>query len=265
MTAPSTFPDGVDPRIDLYIDGLLTGEDLTAFERELRESAGLRAELKAQERVDADLREMFEYDAMRAGDPLASSPVVVGRIEPAPDGSVTVVRPERPQSRGRFRWYAVAAVLLLGVGIWATYINLTTPTFEKFLSPAEVYAMVDQPEFVCKDDREFAAAIEKRLGQPLVLAAAPGIHAIGWAYGDDYHGKIVGSKTMVLINKVHDQKVLVFMDRLRDDRTLELPPGMGSDLNIFRREVGKLVLYEVTPLDKPEVIDRLNPPAQGQR
>jgi hypothetical protein len=25
------------------------------------------------------------------------------------------------------------------------------------------------------------------------------------------------------------------------------------------------VLYEVTPLDKPEVIDRLNPPAQGQR
>ena len=83
--------------------------------------------------------------------------------------------------------------------------------------------------------------------------------------GNGYHGKIVGSKTMVLINKVHDQKVLVFMDRLRDDRTLELPPGVGSDLNIFRREVGKLVLYEVTPLDKPEVIDRLNPPAQAPR
>lgn len=253
-----------DPRVDLYIDGLLEGEELAAFERELGESAVLRGQIESQELIDSGLRKLFAYDPSRAvlpasilgeaGDSARNG--VIGRI----DGSTATrgaARASAPWSR--LRIYAMAAaVLLAAAGIWATYVHLTTPSFEKLLSPAEVYAMVDKPEFICKDDREFADAVNKRLGQPLVLAMSPGVSALGWAYGDDYNGKIVGPKTMVLINKVDDQKVLVFMDRRREDRKLEVPAGSG--LKLFRKEIGALVVYEVTPLDRARVIEQLKTP-----
>lgn len=256
-TPTNVHDAGEDPRLDLYLDGLLEGDDLAAFERDLAASPALRRQLEAQQRIDAELRRLFAYDPARAASPQPEPTAIAGRI----DGTtVSTKRPAAPSPTiRRLRLYAIAAVLLLALaGSWAAYVHLTTPTFDKVLSPAEVYAMVDQPEFVCETDAEFAAAIDDRLGQPLVLAAAPGIEAIGWAYGDDYNGRIVGRKTMVLINKVRGQKVLVFMDRRRDDRALDTPPSSG--LNLFRREVGDLVLYEVTPLDQPEVIPRLNIP-----
>jgi anti-sigma factor RsiW len=259
MNAPS---GGVDPRVDLYIDGLLSGDELAAFERELAGSESLRRQLESQDRIDTGLKALYAYDPTRVE--MLVAPSVIGRVDSrsaaptAPPASAT-----KAGSLARLRWYGLAAaVCLAAAGIWATYVNLTTPSFEKFLGPAEVYAMVDKPEFVCKNDQEFADAVEKRLGQPLVLAAAPGIEALGWAYGDDYNGKIVGAKTMVLINRVGDQKVLVFMDRKRDDRTIAVPAGSG--LNLHRREIGSLVVYEVTPLPKAEVIDHLYDPRTGK-
>jgi len=250
-----------DPRIDLYVDGLLDGEQLAVFERELGESAVLREALEAQERIDGELRKMFVYDARRAGEPMGrAAPVegnrdVIGRIDQ------TTSQRASAGSGGRLRWYGLAAaVVLCGAAVLSVYVQRRYE-IERTLSPGAVYAMVQGPEFVCKDDAEFAEAVRKRLGQPLILAATPGVAALGWAYGDDYNGKIVGDKTMVLINTVDGEKVLVFMDRLRDDRKLDAAP-LPDGLKLFRREVGSLVLYEVTPLARPRVIESLVVPGE---
>lgn len=279
----SAAPAPADPRIDLYLDGLLTGDELSAFERDLAASPELRAQIEAQSRIDAGIRELFAYDPSRAVLPesvapgasqAGRNPAPVARIGPETTPELVAHPPAGPRLHSgrdgravgatmhrRLRVYAVAAVVLLSLAAsWVAYINITTPRFDNLLSPDAVYAMVEKPEFVCRDDAEFAAAIDKRLGQPLVLAASPGVTALGWAYGDDYSGKIVGPRTMVLINRVDEVKVLVFMDRLRDDRPLSVRADGG--LNLFRREAGALVLYELTPLEKPRVIEHLVPPGQ---
>lgn len=76
---------------------------------------------------------------------------------------------------------------------------------------------------------------------------------LGWAYGNDYNGRMIGPDTMVLMTRVDgSENVVVLMDRASADRRLKLPPG--SNLSLFRREVGPIVLYEITPLKSERVI-----------
>lgn len=249
MTPPS--PTGAaDPRIDLYLDGLLSTDELASFERDLAESPALQTALRTQREIDSNLREMYAFDTSRTVTP--ESPAVIGRADE------TSQRAGERSRTGRMRLYAAAAVLVIAAGALSIYLQNAFTT-SRTIGPAMVYSMVDQPEFVCKDDTEFAAAIKKQLGQPLILAAAPGIESLGWAYGDDYSGEIVGKKTMVLINRVRGEKVLVFMDKLSADRPLAMDPTSG--LKLYRQQIGSLVVYEVSPLDQPEVITRLKIPA----
>jgi hypothetical protein len=46
----------------------------------------------------------------------------------------------------------------------------------------------------------------------------------------------------------------VLMDRKSDDRKLKLPEA--SNLHLFRREVGPLVLYEISPLNEQRVLPK---------
>lgn len=249
----SDHPRPADSRIDLFIDGLLEGEDLASFQRELERSPRLREQVEAQQRIDAGLRGLFAYDASRAAVP--GPPAVIAGIDKAGVRSSRRAWPRRALA-------LAAGLALVAAGAWSVYVNLTVPRVENLLNPSTVYAMIDKPEFVCTTDAEFAAAVRGRLGQPLVLASAPGVTPLGWAYSDAYNGRIVGRRTLVLICTVDDRKVLVFMDRLKDDRPIELPPQSG--LNLYRRTIGPLVVYEVTPLPGPRVIDHLREPRDGR-
>src|SRR5690606_11168224 len=54
-------PDPAAPdRLAAYPDGLLTGEDLRAFERELANDPALRAEVDTQRSIDTSLNRLFE-------------------------------------------------------------------------------------------------------------------------------------------------------------------------------------------------------------
>jgi hypothetical protein len=58
---------------------------------------------------------------------------------------------------------------------------------------------------------------------------------------------------------INGQKVIVFIDRASADTT---PQKLGNPaLNLFRREVGTLVLYELTPLDRSYVLDLFYDPS----
>ena len=106
-----------------------------------------------------------------------------------------------------------------------------------------------KPNWVCKNDREFKAAFQRRLGQALLLPPPP--PGVAWA-GLDYSNSIT-PQTMFLLTWVRGKEVIVFADRNEFDKGQSLPPESG--LHLFRRQVGKLVLYECTPYDQPSVLE----------
>ncbi|MGD9688625.1 MAG: anti-sigma factor [Phycisphaerales bacterium] len=256
---PPTPPDASRPGegpwawLDLYLDGALDDERRAEFESAMARDAALRDAVTLQRSLDLELRSAFTLDP--------SSLTIAGVA--APDRHVAEHAGETsgpaPLARiGPWRsWIlGIAAVIALcAAGLWSY--TMTRGDGPRYIEPAELYARLKfngfKPEFVCTTDEEFNAAVTRRLGSGLLVAHAPDIELLGWAYGNDYLGQIVGPKTLVLMCKL-DQKehVIVLMDQASSDRTLTLPPDSG--LNIFRRRVGPLVLYEVTPLDEQRVL-----------
>ena len=94
-----------------------------------------------------------------------------------------------------------------------------------------------------------------RLGVPLTpsLPADSGIALTGWGYGNNW-GTPLGDATMILLATRVDTKVVVFIDRRKNDRTLREP---GGGKHLFRKETGDLVLYEISPLNEPIVLPAL--------
>ncbi len=56
--------------------------------------------------------------------------------------------------------------------------------------------------------------------------------------------------------RVNNSPVMVFVDRLEADVHPELPE-VCAGLRLYRKELGSLVAYELSPFDKPQVIDQL--------
>ncbi len=239
---------GTNPRVDQYVDGLLQAGAREQFERDAAADPALADELAMQQWIDQELRGMYAYEPAQAA--------------PAPIPLVQV--------RSRFwKAAAIAATLLIAVaGIWLVVVQQTKPAPVHnfgFIPPDQVYAKLEadwKPEEVCTEDDKFQAAVEKRLGSPLLLASTPNVTALGWTYTGRFRGTIIGDRTMILLTNVGDAKVMVLMDRASSDRKLE--PDPTGRLSAFRRKVGDLVLYEVTPLKAPTVIDHLYDPRQGK-
>ena len=80
------------------------------------------------------------------------------------------------------------------------------------------------------------------------MGQAPvGVNAVGLSYCNS-----ITPRTLILLAKVKDRPVLVFVDRLDKDEGQSLPPG--SALKLFSRTVDELVLYELTPLAEPHLL-----------
>jgi len=62
--------------------------------------------------------------------------------------------------------------------------------------------------------------------------------------------------TTTMLARVNGLPVMVFVDRANADTHPTLPSG-ESKLHLFRKELGPLVLYELTPLDQPKLSDYL--------
>ncbi len=261
----SAAPDMTD-RVARYVDGLLSGAERADFERALETDGDLRRELEVQERLDQSLRRVMPYtpreirfDLDAAAEAAPAPPDL--RLVPA-DSPVEKTR-ERASPMSvpwrRLRWYAAAAAVLL---VAAVSVNILTRERVPVVPPEQVYARLVEggfkPEFVCTTDEEFAKAVRERLGQALVARAADNLALIGWAYNRQYEGRLISFQTLVLMVRVDEVPVLVLMDRAREDRSVSVPKESG--LRVFRRRIGDLVCYEVTPREKPGVLDLLYDP-----
>jgi hypothetical protein len=91
-----------------------------------------------------------------------------------------------------------------------------------------------------------------RQGQGLLLAAMPeGTKMDGLTYCGG-----LSRYTTTMLAHVGQSPVMVFVDRADAD-THPPQPSASSKLNLFKKQLGPLVMYELTPLDHAAVMDYL--------
>lgn len=240
-----------DDGLEAYLDDLLGPTERSAFERRLERDAELRAQVDAQARVNAALRRRFHA-------PSAAS--MLAGIERAGGRPVTAApRAFRPVPTLAAA-AALAVVVLGGWQVWQVFHERGSDAATRpWRSMETVYRDEIREGFQvgweCKNDEEFAFTFNYKLGQPLLLTGLPaGVQSLGLDYTNT-----ITRNTVYLLAKVNGREVLVFADRADADKGHALPPD--SRLKLFRRQVGELVLYELTPLEKPAVIEHFQVPA----
>lgn len=249
-----------DGRIDGYLDGQMSGEEREAFEREFESDARLREMVERQGAIDSSLSRLFappQADRVVAGVKAArerSGAVQVGLRE----GGVRRARPRLVR-----RGLAAAVIAMVGVGGWLVWQawfaseeirfgplpwrSLTTVYYDSIKDGFE-------PEWVCETDEEFEHTFSYKLRERLHLYDVPEeIQAVGLSYCNS-----ITVDTVYLLARVRGKEVIVFVDRAESDGGQTLGPE--SELNLFRDRVGDLVLYELTPLDEPYVMEYLDIP-----
>lgn len=231
----SNTPLPIDPEtFEAFLDGRLTGAEAASVEAAIRSDPVLAAEADAQRRINESLRRHF-------------APVAVECPAPAP----IPISFARPVAR-RLSWFALAAAVVLSVSGAAWYAFGRVDT-----GPEALYhrlaAANFKPDWKCSTDQEFVDFQRYRLGEAFLVHADAAVALIGWSYSRD----TLSPQAEALMATVDGEHSVVLVDRLMHDKPLKARPGSG--LNLFRREMGTLVLYEITPLAKPRLLDLAYP------
>ncbi len=234
-------------RLEAYLDDQLQGQEREVMLRAIETSADLQSEIELQKLIDKSLRKSFA----------PSSPVqTLSKLRQTADVHPTKTR--KPRRKATLILAATAASLVWGMLVWKFFANQQPqPDYNPVKPLASIYetcvAEGFRPTWICKDDQEFASTFQKRQGQGLLLAALPtGSKMEGLTYCGG-----ISAYTTTMLARVNGSPVMVFVDRADADIHPALPCG-SSELHLFRKELGSLVLYELTPLDKPKVMDYLH-------
>ncbi len=235
--------------LDAYVDGRLDDDEVAAFERQLVSQPDLRTEVERQQQINETLRRIVRPPSRE-------------HLQAIADNEVRTVAPRGRRPWTPLRRFGIAAAVAAGVfggwQIWRVVPTSPADTYQRqpWRSFATVYhdwvAEGFEPAWVCADDREFAESFRSVLGHGLVLAELPpDTEALGLSYCHS-----LTPQTTCLLAEVEGHKVVVFVDRLERDTA---QPGPGTEgLNLFRRELGGLVLYEMTPLEEPALLGWFN-------
>ncbi|HVP72274.1 MAG TPA: hypothetical protein VMS30_00955 [Phycisphaerales bacterium] len=274
--------DNVKERLLMqYLDGTLAGEELLAFKRQLQRDEQLQAHLRAIRHIDTSIRRSFH-----GGTGLTAASILAMAGNAAPDSVAAAmprsapalvpapaIKPLTVASRGTsmrlYRRLAIAAALLLAAfGAWALWQKFQPGPQPETIArqpTATIRTAADyynaelssgfEPEWVCKDDAEFAATFRDRLGQALKLN--PSSDASTHMLGLDYT-KVLSPLTVSMLAESGGAKIVVLIDRRERDNADAIRTGCGS-LQVFRREIGPLVLYELSPLEQAHIIDLFEP------
>lgn len=242
-----------DATLDDYLDGLLDEEAAGRFEERINADPDLQAEVGRQTAVNDALQRMCTPS------PGVEKRVVEG-IRKAAAATPVPTATTRAVPFYRRRW-AIAALLALGVvGAWRLVGLIEQRRVDRDEYRPKAWTSVVtyyrdavesdmKPEWVCETDKEFAETFRYRFRQPLLLASGSDtVAALGLGYAN-----CLTRRTVTLLARVQGKPVVVFVDKLKKDTHPKLPPNSG--LHIHRKELGMLVLYEVSPLPEPHVLD----------
>lgn len=224
---------------------MLDDASVAEFERSLASDPDLRATLELHRRIERATHALYSINT--TGDIVLASPP----------------RPPRPLARRlTLSLVAIAAAVLLAAGVFAWVRSHPSHV------PVDQYytGLVSRgwhPQWVCQSDDYFVSAVRRKLGASLLIPAdSPGVALVGWNDAGQAAGLPLGETTIALLADAGPDHVLVLMDRAANDRPLSLPAS--SPLHLFRREVGPLVLYEITPRAEMSVIQFARKPASSR-
>lgn len=261
-------------RLMLYLDGMLDGDELASFERELEADPTLRAQVEQDRQIMARLGTLLgPSDAGLAA--LSVPDDVPDQVSPTRD--VVTLSPSgqrraseaqtsgntQPLSITRFRMstrviMGIAAALLVStlaaVWWWNTTTRVVLPPIA-YLQPADIWQreLDDRfiPDWVCEDDEQMLAFTEGRFAEGLLFARVENIEFMGWSYATN----LLSGNSASMLATVDGERVLVLVDKIDRDRPLDPPSDRFPELKMFRQEVGSFVLYELTPRDEPAILD----------
>lgn len=268
-------PDQFDPQLEAYLDGLLQGEELAAFEARVAREPALRQAVEQQRRIDAALRASHHPQVER----LAQLAQPRERLHQstkrqrvnAATGTHSLADASGSDKLGGANpalfWFkrvaaavVIAVLLTWGLSSWLDRPGRgyqPPPRRDMITVYRDSIASGFNPQWQCETEAEFASTFSYRLGQPLTLAAAPNVENLGLAYAN-----VLSPSTIYLLARVDGAEVVVFVDRADRDTVRSIDPAAG--LNLFRRELGSLVLYELTPLARPHILPLFESPPQPE-
>lgn len=231
---------------------------------------GLRAEVELQVRIDQALRagfrppaEVVDVRSIRvdrviddtidhgqeaaADDDLAEEVRLQRHVDAAlrrqlaPDESSLVIKRQR-----RLPMLLIAASIFVIVGA-AAMVMLLQPRPDDLTKLYIAHVDSGFIQFPCETPDQFQAWMEDNFEHSIrPQASAEDLVYRGWNYDAP-----ISRYTGVMLGVARGEDVVVLVDHL--DRDVELAtPNEG--LNLFRRTVGELVFYELTPLDEPVFI-----------
>jgi hypothetical protein len=248
--------------LEQYLDGDMPEAVRARIEQQLARDPNLRAQIERQARIDQSLRRTFSVtgnaDAILAG--LIVQPHSGNGRAHSEHRATSNTRPASGLIRKPLA--VAAAVVFILCGPFAIY--FAWDSFQHEAMPAlVVHPKVEAPldklyrrevaegfkcEWDCKSAGEFGAYFAASFGEPLMMRDLPQ-NVVG--VGLKYVGGLTPN-TITYMARVNDQPVLVFADKLAADKAQKLK---DPKLKIFQRKIGELVLYEVTPLNEPKLLD----------
>ncbi len=108
-----------------------------------------------------------------------------------------------------------------------------------------------EPLWACETDEQFVSYTREKLGVAFVVKPQPNLQLVGWSYADG----VLGDSAPVLLARHEGQPIMVVMDRARNDHRVRVAEQSG--LKVHRAELGRVVLYEISPSCAPVVVNNL--------
>lgn len=234
-------PTPRDDFIARYHDGLLEGEELKNFQASLATDPSLRAAVELDRRIADRLGVLLQPDAVS--------------IAQARSSAISDSRRTRSMLR-LIAAIAAAVAIVATIGIASRMrTNASSVLASATREPIEVYRTTVErgfePAWVCEDDAQMLSYTRDRFGRGLLFEPVPGLTLVGWGYANG----VLSDITLSLLAEFGQSRIMLLVDLARDDRTLEDPALTDPTLTMFRRKIGRFVLYEITPLDRPLLLD----------
>jgi len=227
--------------LEALADDRLDDADRARADRLVRENADAAAWIALASAAD---------NALRRGFPIPAA------FKPAPAASIPIAAaPQRPAaSRRALRFAMAAALLMAATGAYLSHFVFITSADSMY---REFIAAGFEPAWKCKDDQEFIDYAAARTGEPFLIAQTPGVQILGWDSATD----LITDKTVCLLAEREGTRVIVYIDRLVDDRTPRLRPFSG--MHLHRGRLGPTVFYEVSPLDHAVILPLVYRPGEA--